>query len=91
VPCPRARSRTPASIPEGVVHLCKHNPQLAGSRHMEVAVVARQMTCSAVGRAERSGWLAMLYKYQRWLDLKGVAAGIGNGGEGSSGGKGVET
>jgi len=58
---------------------------------MEAAAVARRTTCSAVGRAERSGWLAMLYKRQRQLDLKGVAAGVGDGGEGSSGGGRVET
>jgi len=33
----------------------------------------------------------MLYKRQRQLDSKGVAAGVGDGGEGSSGGSGVET
>jgi len=58
---------------------------------MEAAAVARRTTCSAVGRAERSGWLAMLYKHRRQLDSKGVAAGIGDGGEGSSGSGGVET
>jgi len=58
---------------------------------MEAAAVARQTTCSAVGRAERSGRLAMLYKCRRQLDSKGVAAGIGDGGKGSSGGGRVET